>query len=101
MQCYRYGFLNTKIMTTATTDILEKLREEIEFINKDDSREDRYYQSGLKLAFNIVKEFRAKEQIQIQDAFDNGQANYTSPRDCETGKYYFNVTFYDNTEAGI
>jgi hypothetical protein len=25
-----------------------------------------------------VKEFRAKEQIQIQDAFDNGQANYTS-----------------------
>jgi hypothetical protein len=26
-------------MTTATTDILEKLREEIEFINKDDSRE--------------------------------------------------------------
>jgi hypothetical protein len=33
-------------MTTATTDILEKLREEIKFINKDDSREDRYYQSG-------------------------------------------------------
>jgi hypothetical protein len=31
--------LNTKIMTTATTDILEKLREEIKFINKDDSRE--------------------------------------------------------------
>jgi hypothetical protein len=44
------AFLNTKIMTTATTDILEKLREEIEFINKNDSREDRYYQSGLKLA---------------------------------------------------
>jgi hypothetical protein len=86
-------------MTTATTDILEKLREEIEFINKDDSREDRYYQSGLKLAFNIVKEFRAKEQIQIQDAFDN-ESKITSSRDCETGKYYFNVT-YDNTEAGI
>jgi hypothetical protein len=50
MQCYRYGFFKLKIMTTATTDILEKLREEIEFINKDDSREDRYYQSGLKLA---------------------------------------------------
>jgi hypothetical protein len=39
-------------MTTATTDILEKLRE-IKFINKDDSREDRYYQS--EISFNIVK----------------------------------------------
>ena len=88
-------------MNTAITEILEKLREEIKFINKDDSKEDRYYQSGLKLAFNIVKEFRAKEQIQIQDAFDDGQSNYTSPRDYETGKEYFNSTFGDNPEAGI
>jgi hypothetical protein len=42
-------------MTTATTDILEKLREEIKFINKMTVEKDRYYQSGLKLAFNIVK----------------------------------------------
>jgi hypothetical protein len=32
---------------------------------------------NLKLAFNIVKNLE-QEQIQIQDAFDNGQANYTS-----------------------
>jgi len=80
-------------METALNEILDKLREEIKFINDDDSREDRFYQSGLKLAFNIVKEYRAKEQIQIQDAFDNGQANYTSPRDYETGKEYYNETF--------
>jgi hypothetical protein len=45
MQCYRWLFKH-KIMTTATTDILEKIKRGNEFINKDDSREDRYYQSG-------------------------------------------------------
>jgi hypothetical protein len=33
-----------------------------------------------EISFNIVKEFRAKEQIQIQDAFDNGQELYKSKR---------------------
>jgi hypothetical protein len=60
-------------MTTATTDILEKkLREEMNSSIKM-TVEKIDIINLAEISFNIVKEFRAKEQIQIQDAFDNGQ----------------------------
>lgn len=34
-----------------------------------------------------------KEQILIQDTFDNGQANYAEPRDYENGKDYYTESF--------
>ena len=53
------------------------------------------------LESRIKSTYIKKEQIQIQDDFDNGQANYTSPRDYETGKDYYISTFGDSNEAGI
>jgi len=46
--------------------------------------------SGLSSQINLLAN---KEQIQIQDAFDSGQANYTIPRDYENGKDYYTECF--------
>lgn len=87
---------------TAIEEILEKLREEIKFINEDDSREDKYYQTGLKLAFNIVKEYLVKERVQIQKAYSQGRSDEETRFPYATDEVdYYNSTFGDSNEAGI
>ena len=59
------------------------------------------YDGALSDAVTVCKSFLESEKLEIQDTFDNGQANYTSPRDYETGKDYYVSTFGDSNEAGI
>jgi hypothetical protein len=41
----------------------------------------------------LIESLLPKERSMIVDAFDNGQANYSAPRDFEDGKQYFGETF--------
>lgn len=51
---------------------IEKLKESAEFINADDSREDRYYQSGLKEAIEVLTELLPQEKEMVEKAESDG-----------------------------
>lgn len=52
-------------------------------------------QKGFDLKFNqdVIEQAKQLEKEQIVDAFDDGQANYSLPRDFETGKQYYSDTY--------
>lgn len=47
----------------------------------------------VKHTISVLESLLPKEESMIIDAFDNGQANYSLPRDVDDGKQYFNQTF--------
>lgn len=76
-------------MKTAITEGLEFLDKEIKFITVHDSQEDKYYQAGLKHAYNIFKEKLTPEKDQIKRAFNVGG---TEAYEISSDDYY-NHTF--------
>lgn len=70
-------------MKTAMQELIDYLQEQLD----DD------FDSRTKYIQEFCQKSLEKEKQQIIDSFDNGQANYTLPKDFETGKDYYNETF--------
>lgn len=78
---------------TPMMELIEQLEKEIKFINEDDSKEDRYYQAGLKLAYAKAKSLLPKEKQVIEDAHNDGH-NYYEVNGIDAETYY--NTKYNN-----
>lgn len=72
---------------TPMQNLILELEEEIKFINNDDSKEDKYYQNGLKLAYKKAKKHLQQEEQGFKDAFENGLNCNVSGA---TGQEYYN-----------
>ena len=58
---------------TALQKLIEILNESQKFINDNDSKEDKYYRSGLREAIQEANKLLEKEEEQIIDAYNVSQ----------------------------
>lgn len=72
---------------------IEKLKESANFINADDSREDKYYQSGLKEAIAVLIELLPQEKEMVEKAWDNGDFRQSTNMHINNSKTYFTENY--------
>ena len=77
---------------TALQKLIEILNESQKFINDNDSKEDKYYRSGLREAIQEANKLLEKEEEQIIDAYNHGCID-TLNDEMKQGKQYYNETY--------
>lgn len=77
---------------TALQKLIEILNESQKFINDDDSKEDKYYRTGLKEAIEVAKNLIPTEKQQIIEAYNHGCLD-TLKDEMKQGKQYYNETY--------
>ena len=59
-------------MKTPMQELIEQLKEEAQFINDNDSIEDRFYRSGLREAIQSAEQMLEKEKEVMESAWQDG-----------------------------
>ena len=81
---------------TALQELIEILNESQKFINDNDSKEDKYYRSGLREAIEEANKLLEKEKQQIKNSYLEGDGNGCGCYDFltnEDAEQYYNETY--------
>ena len=81
---------------TALQKLIEILNESQKFINDNDSKEDKYYRSGLREAIEEANKLLEKEKEQIKKSYLEGDGNGCGCYDFltnEDAEQYYNETY--------
>ena len=81
---------------TALQKLIEILNESQKFINDNDSKEDKYYRSGLREAIEEANKLLEKEKEQIKNSYLDGDGNGCGCYDFltnEDAEQYYNETY--------
>ena len=81
---------------TALQELIEILNESQKFINDNDSKEDKYYRSGLIEAIEVANKLLEKEKEQIKNSYLEGDSNGCGCYDFltnEDAEQYYNETY--------
>ena len=81
---------------TALQELIEILNESQKFINDNDSKEDKYYRSGLREAIEEANKLLEKEKEQIKNSYLEGDGNGCGCYDFltnEDAEQYYNETY--------
>ena len=81
---------------TALQELIEILNESQKFINDNDSKEDKYYRSGLREAIEEANKLLEKEKEQIKNSYLDGDGNGCGCYDFltnEDAEQYYNETY--------
>ena len=81
---------------TALQELIEILNESQKFINDNDSKEDKYYRSGLREAIEEANKLLEKEKEQIKNSYLEGDSNGCGCYDFltnEDAEQYYNETY--------
>ena len=81
---------------TALQELIEILNESQKFINDNDSKEDKYYRSGLREAIEVANKLLEKEKEQIKNSYLEGDSNGCGCYDFltnEDAEQYYNETY--------
>ena len=74
---------------TALQELIEILNKSQKFINDNDSKEDKYYRSGLREAIEEANKLLEKESYQIINAWDSAYFEDSN----HSGEQYYNETY--------
>ena len=80
-------------MKTPMQELIEQLKEEAQFINDNDSIEDRFYRSGLREAIQSAEQMLEKEKEVMCGIYDDVLARYDHNYIGGEGEQYYNETF--------
>ena len=81
---------------TALQELIEILNKSQKFINDNDSKEDKYYRSGLREAIEEANKLLEKEKEQIKNSYLEGDGNGCGCYDFltnEDAEQYYNETY--------
>ena len=81
---------------TALQELIEILNKSQKFINDNDSKEDKYYRSGLREAIEEANKLLEKEKEQIKNSYLDGDGNGCGCYDFltnEDAEQYYNETY--------
>lgn len=81
---------------TALQELIEILNKSQKFINDNDSKEDKYYRSGLREAIEEANKLLEKEKEQIKKSYLEGDGNGCGCYDFltnEDAEQYYNETY--------
>ena len=81
---------------TALQKLIEILNKSQKFINDNDSKEDKYYRSGLREAIEEANKLLEKEKEQIKNSYLEGDGNGCGCYDFltnEDAEQYYNETY--------